>query len=60
MVDINKITEEWSYRVGEIDIKNNNHIVVLTEILQEENWPIDAIMELMGNLTGVNEIPKII
>jgi hypothetical protein len=32
-LDLNKIANEWSYRVGVIDIKNSKHIYHLNNIL---------------------------
>ena len=55
MIKLNKVTDEWSYRVGTIDLKNPAHIVTLIEILREDSWPEDVISEYVSNIDNVVE-----
>jgi hypothetical protein len=47
-----KILNELSYRVstGIPDLRNEQHLIKLWDILKEEKWPIDARVELLKNL----------
>src|SRR5210317_1795578 len=47
-----KILNELSYRVstGIPDLRNEQHLMKLWDILKEEKWPINARVELLKNL----------
>ena len=49
--DLNTIAEEWSYRVGVIDYKDEKHLYHLNEILRESGWTQEVIAGLGQNLT---------
>ena len=55
MIKLNKVADEWSYRVGTIDFKNPVHIVTLIDILREGGWSEDAISEYVSNIDNVVE-----
>lgn len=57
-LDLNKIANEWSYRVGVIDIKNKKHIYHLNNILNEQKVPYDVIDEVINSLTEVKLTKK--
>ena len=46
------ILTEWSYRVptGIIDLKNDYHFVILSDILTENNYSSEFINELVGRI----------
>ena len=60
MIKLNKVTDEWSYRVGTIDLKNPAHIVTLIEILREDSWPEDVISEYVSNIDNVVALKDIV
>ena len=47
-----KILNELSYRVstGIPDLRNEQHLMKLWDILKEHNWSVDARVELLKNL----------
>ena len=47
---LNKIVNEWSYKVGAIDTKNKEHLYQLEKILIENDWYEDVISEVTANL----------
>ena len=53
-LDLNRIADEWSYRVGVINPNNQKHIYHLNQILYEQNIPYDVIEELIQNLTEIS------
>jgi len=54
MNNFKEILNELSYRVstGIPDLRNEQHLIKLWDILQEHNWSIDARVELLKNLSG--------
>ena len=48
--NLDKIVNEWTYRVGVIDLKNDKHLYHLDKILQEMNWNLNQRTELLGRL----------
>ena len=57
ITDFDKILNELSYRVkgGSPDLKNEQHLIKLFDVLKEFNWPIEARVELIQNLTESNK-----
>ena len=53
-LDLNKIANEWSYRVGVIDIKNPKHIYHLNNILNEYNVSHNVVNGIIHNI--INEV----
>ncbi len=51
ITDFQSIVDEWSYRVGIIDLKDNKHLYHLNQILYEYGWTQDVIDEIYQNLT---------
>ena len=51
IADLNKIAEEWSYRVGVIDYTDETHLYHLNEILREKGWTRQVIDEINQKLT---------
>jgi len=51
--ELNKILTELSYRVkdGVPNLNNEQHLIKLYDVLKEFNWPIEARVELIQNLT---------
>ena len=51
--ELNKILTELSYRVkdGVPNLNNEQHLIKLFDVLKEFNWPIEARVELIQNLT---------
>lgn len=47
---IDKIANEWVYRVGQPDLKVKSHLIELINILKEYNWPEDAITQFITNI----------
>ena len=58
ITDLNKIADEWSYRVGSIDYKDETHLYHLDEILRENGWTQEVIDEVVQNLNEQKEPPK--
>ena len=58
ITDLNKIADEWSYRVGSIDYKDETHLYHLNEILREFGWTQEVIDEISQNLIEQKEPPK--
>ena len=56
MCDFQEICEELSYRVGEINLNNDTHLLALVHILRENNWTEEAIDGLLTNLTTDNQV----
>ena len=57
-----KILNELSYRVkgGTPDLKNEQHLIKLFDVLKEHDWPIDERVRVIHNLTNEEKIgPKI-
>jgi len=55
--ELNKILTELSYRVkdGVPNLNNEQHLIKLFDVLKEFNWPIEARVELIQNLTESNK-----
>ena len=55
-----KILNELSYRVssGTPDLTNEQHLMKLYDVLKEHNWPIEARVELIQNLSEVDIVKK--
>ena len=53
-LDLNKIANEWSYRVGVIDTKNPKHIYHLNNILNEYNVSHNVVNGIIHNI--INEV----
>ena len=55
-----KILNELSYRVssGTPDLSNEQHLIKLYDVLKEHNWPIEARVELLQNLSEVDIVKK--
>ena len=51
ITDFQSIVDEWSYRVGIIDLKDTKHLYHLNQILYEHGWTQDVIDEISQNLT---------
>ncbi len=51
ITDLNKIADEWSYRVGVIDLENYKHRYHLNQILYEYGWTQEVIDKINQNLT---------
>ena len=51
MCDFQEICEELSYRVGEINLNNDTHLLALVHILRENKWTETAIDGFLTNLT---------
>ena len=51
ITDFQSIVDEWSYRVGIIDLDNYKHRYHLNQILYEHGWTQDVIEELSKKLT---------
>lgn len=51
--ELSKILTELSYRVrdGVPNLNNEQHLIKLFDVLKEFNWPIEARIELIHNLT---------
>ncbi|MEL0164721.1 MAG: hypothetical protein VW886_07105 [Candidatus Heimdallarchaeota archaeon] len=51
--ELSKILTELSYRVkdGVPNLNNEQHLIKLFDVLKEFNWPIEARVELIHNLT---------
>ena len=51
--ELSKILTELSYRVrdGVPNLNNEQHLIKLFDVLKEFNWPIEARIELIQNLT---------
>ena len=51
--ELSKILTELSYRVrdGVPNLNNEQHLIKLFDVLKEFNWPIEARVELIQNLT---------
>ena len=47
---LDKIVNEWSYKVGAIDPKNKEHLYQLEKILIQNGWYEDVISEVSSNL----------
>ena len=50
ITDLNKIADEWTYRVGVIDYEDEKHLYHLNNILMENVWSHTEIDELLQNL----------
>ena len=50
ITDLNKIADEWTYRVGVIDYEDEKHLYHLNNILMENGWSHTEIDELLKNL----------
>ena len=50
ITDLNKIADEWTYRVGVIDYEDEKHLYHLNNILMENGWSHTEIDELLQNL----------
>jgi len=48
---LNKIADEWSYRVGVIDYTDEKHLYYLNEILRKKGWIQEVIDEINQKLT---------
>ena len=62
ITDFDKILNELSYRVkgGTPDLKNEQHLIKLFDVLKEHDWPIDERVRVIHNLTNEEKIgPKI-
>ena len=55
--ELSKILTELSYRVkdGVPNLNNEQHLIKLFDVLKEFNWPIEARVELIHNLTESNK-----
>ena len=55
--NLKKILTELSYRVkdGIPNLNNEQHLIKLWDVLKEFNWPIEARVELIQNLTESNK-----
>ena len=55
--NLNEILTELSYRVkdGIPNLNNEQHLIKLWDVLKEFNWPIEARVELIHNLTESNK-----
>ena len=51
ITDFQSIVDEWSYRVGIIDLKDTKHLYHLNQILYEHGWTQDVIDEISQSLT---------
>jgi len=51
ITDLNKIADEWSYRVGTIKPKDFKHLYHLNQILYEYGWSYEVIENLNKKLT---------
>ena len=51
ITDFQSIVDEWSYRVGIIDLKDTKHLYHLNQILYEQGWTQDVIDEINQKLT---------
>ena len=49
ITDLNKIADEWTYRVGVVDYEDEKHLYHLSEIMIENKWPFEVIDELLEN-----------
>ena len=58
ITDLNKIADEWSYRVGSIDYKDETHLYHLDEILRENGWTQEVIDSVTYSLKNGNTAPK--
>ena len=58
ITDFDKILNELSYKVkdGIPNLKNEQHLIKLWDVLKECQWPIDSRVELIRNLTDINFI----
>ena len=54
---LNKIADEWSYRVGVIDYTDEKHLYYLNEILRKKGWIQEVIDEINQKLTE-DDIPS--
>ena len=50
--NLNKILVEWAYRThdGKPNPKSMTHQIILSDILREYGWPLDARIEMVNNL----------
>jgi hypothetical protein len=55
ITDLNKIADEWSYRVGTIKPKDFKHLYHLNQILYEYGWSYEVIEGLTEKLTEDDE-----
>jgi len=55
ITDLNKIADEWSYRVGTIKPKDFKHLYHLNQILYEYGWSYEVIENLNKKLTEDDE-----
>ena len=57
ITDFDKILNELSYKVkdGMPNLKNEQHLIKLWDVLKECQWPIDSRVELIRNLTEAGE-----
>jgi hypothetical protein len=55
-----KILNELSFRVsdGVPDLTNEQHLMKLFDVLKEHEWPVEARVELLKNLTEVDIVKK--
>lgn len=55
--NIENILDELSVRVdgGKINLKNEDHLNILIDILKENNWPKQAIVALIRNILLISE-----
>ena len=61
ITNLNKIADEWSYRVGVIDYEDEKHLYHLNNILMENGWSHTVIDEFVHNLNeGVITLPNIV
>ena len=55
--NLNKILVEWAYRThdGKPNPKSMTHQIILSDILREYGWPLDARIEMVNNLMEQTE-----
>ena len=53
IVDFDKILNDLSSKLqdGIPDLKNEQHLIKLWDVLKEYNWPVDERVRLLHNLT---------
>ena len=54
ITDFDKILNDLSLKVrdGIPDLKNEQHLIKLFDVLKEYNWPVDERVRLLQNLTN--------